>query len=101
MYKVIVSEAAAADILYLKSYIKWTYDANAAESIVNDIYEMISSLDYSPARFQVFKTNDKESIRRVMVRKHNIFYSVNDLDKTVTILRILYAGIDTKQITIE
>lgn len=74
-----------------------TYQLNnevVADTFREKVLETIKSLATFPLRFVVVKDN----IRKVSVKKFNIFYSVDELLKTVNILHILYQGRDISQI---
>ena len=101
MYKIVFSTLASLDIALIKSYIKWKLNnPSSAETIVNKIETVIRSLDCFPLRYPVTSSVGK-NIRRIPIKKYNIYYSVNESEKTVTIMRILYAGIDIRKITFE
>lgn len=74
-----------------------TYQLNnemVADTFREKVLETIKSLSTFPFRFAVVK----DDIRKVSVKKFNIFYSVDELLKTVNILHILYQGRDVSQI---
>ena len=74
-----------------------TYQLNnemVADAFREIVLETIKSLSTFPFRFAVVK----DHIRKVSVKKFNIFYSVDELLKTVSILHILYQGRDIIQI---
>ena len=102
LYRVTYSPKAYADIASIKKYIKYDLKNEvAAKSIINLIENKINSLDYSPKRFQeinmVYKNN---SVRRMPIKKYNVFYSVDDINKSVTVLRIAYGGANINQLAI-
>ncbi|GEM_PF-3870685 len=75
-----------------------TYQLNnemVADTFREKVLETIKSLTTFPLRFAVIK----DDIRKVSVKKFNIFYSVDELLKTVNILHILYQGRDITQIS--
>lgn len=74
-----------------------TYQLNnemVADTFREKVLETIKSLSTFPFRFAVVK----DDIRKVSVKKFNIFYSVDELLKTVNILHVLYQGRDVSQI---
>lgn len=66
-----------------------------ADTFREKVLETIKSLTTFPLRFAVIK----DDIRKVSVKKFNIFYSVDELLKTVNILHVLYQGRDITQIS--
>lgn len=66
----------------------------AADTFREKVIETIKSLSMFPYRFSIFK----EGIRKVSVKKFNIFYSVDEILKTVNVLHVLYQGRDISQI---
>ncbi len=75
-----------------------TYQLNnemVADTFREKVLETIKSLTTFPLRFAVIK----DDIRKVSVKKFNIFYSVDELLKTVNILHVLYQGRDITQIS--
>ena len=74
-----------------------TYQLNnemVADTFREIVLETIKSLSTFPFRFVAVK----DHIRKVSVKKFNIFYSVDELLKTVNILHVLYQGRDVSQI---
>ena len=65
-----------------------------ADTFREKVIETIKFLSTFPFRFAVVKDN----IRKVSVKKFNIFYSVDELLKSVNILHVLYQGRDITQI---
>lgn len=65
-----------------------------ADTFREKVIETIKSLSTFPFRFAVVKDN----IRKVSVKKFNIFYLVDELLKSVNILHVLYQGRDITQI---
>ena len=75
-----------------------TYQLNnemVADTFREKVLETIKSLTTFPLRFAVIK----DDIRKVSVKNFNIFYSVDELLKTVNILHVLYQGRDITQIS--
>jgi len=75
-----------------------TYQLNnemVADTFREKVLETIKSLTTFPLIFAVIK----DDIRKVSVKNFNIFYSVDELLKTVNILHVLYQGRDITQIS--
>ena len=66
----------------------------AADLFREKVINAIDSLKTFPYRFAVVK----DDIRKISLKKFNIFYSVDELLKTVSILHVLYQGRDITQI---
>ena len=100
MYKIEFSEQASIDITYLKFYLKFVIkNPNYAESISTEIMNAIYSLDFSPERFSKIDIGPA-NIRRMPIKKYNIYYSVDKEKLIVTVIRILYSGIDINKVAI-
>lgn len=66
----------------------------AADSFRESVGNAVRSLETFPLRNQVFAKN----IRKVSVKNFYIFYSVDEQLKIVSILHILYKGMDISKI---
>ena len=66
----------------------------AADTFRKKVIETIKTLSIFPLRFSVVK----DDIRKVSIKNYNLFYSVDEILKTVNILHILYQGRDLSQI---
>ena len=70
------------------------YNSSAAESFYKEVWSTIDSLTTMPYRYQEVEQN----IRKVKVRKFNIFYSIDEQNNLINILHVLYQGRDISQI---
>ena len=93
-YKIRVTDKAFQDLKSIKLYISnELYNKKAAETIVNELYEVIQSLSSMPKRHNVISEDLISStigIRRVPVHNYNIFYRCLEDEGIVTIIRALY-----------
>ena len=71
----------------------------SANWLIETIKEKVNSLAYMPLRFM--EVQDKPGIHRIPVRKYNIYYSVDVINRTVTILRVLYGGKNIDNVAIQ
>lgn len=88
------------DILIIKLYIKNTLkNPNSAKQISGEIIDKIYSLDFSPERYVEVELHGIR-IRKMPVRNYNVFYSVDKDNQIVTVVRILYSGVDINKVAI-
>lgn len=66
----------------------------AADALYKEVWSNINKLETFPYVYQEIN----HGIHKIKVRKFNIFYSINEQNKTVNILYILYHGRDISQI---
>ena len=92
MYRVKISRRSYFDIDQIYDYIAINLqNPYSADKIRNKILRRINSLNLFPNGYA--KVIGK-SCRVVHAAKYSIFYEVNDEDKTVEILRVLYSRRD-------
>lgn len=94
MYSIKITEPAELDINSAVEYFITVLKApKAAQTLVDEIEEKINFLGANPFVYEI--ENDEylqeRNIRSVLVKSHLVFYSVNQNDEEVIILRILYA----------
>ena len=94
-YSVEISFEAESDMEDIYQYIAFRLlsPENAVRQIER-LYKMIISLEEMPFRFRRFPRIDKskDELHIVAVNHYCIFYSVNDNDRTVNIVRVLYGS---------
>ena len=96
-YKVNITENAARDMNSIYDYIEKTLFApQAADSLYNDIIDMIISLSEMPERYREFDKDrfSKNNLRFVNVKNYVIMYTVNNQKKQVDVVMIAYAPSD-------
>ena len=64
-----------------------------------EIRDMIDSLDVMPGRFALY--DEKKNIRKLSVRKYNVYYSIDSSSNIVRIYRVLYGGVDIRKVAME
>lgn len=100
-YSVIYSPKALEDLRGIFMYIKFKLkNPTAAENQVKRIRNEVRLLDFMPARFVLADWEPWKSmgVHKISIDKYVIFYTVDENEKTVTIVRIVYGGRDLKNI---
>lgn len=98
-YSVIYSPEAVDDLREIYLYIAFTLKApDTAGKQVNRIRKEIRSLDFMPSRYSIVDWEPWKSMgmHRVPVDNFLVYYTVEDSDSTVTVIRIFYGGRDVK-----
>lgn len=93
MYEVIIQENAENDLLAIIEYISdCLCEKEIAVKIYRDIMHGILSLETMPKRCSVIDKEPYRSdrIRRLIVGNYSAFYVVDDEEKTVHIIHIVY-----------
>lgn len=101
IYSVIYSPEAVDDLREIYLYIAFTLKVpDTAENQVNRIRKEIRSLDFMPSRYSIVDWEPWKSMKMYKVPVDNfvVYYTVNDSDSTVTVIRIFYGGRDVKNI---
>jgi len=83
------------DLSEIRRYIATVLlESAAAKNVVDKISEAILSLDELPLRHALFADVRLASsgIRKIMIDNYIVFYLVNEEQKIVTIVRILYGS---------
>ena len=100
-YSIIYSPEARDDLKDIYSYIAFDLLVpGIAEGQVNRIRKTIRSLDFMPSRFSIVDCEPWKSMgmHKILVDNFVVFYTVDDNQMEVSILRILYAGRDIESI---
>ncbi len=100
-YSVVYSPEARNDIKDIYSYIAFELLVpGTAEGQVNRIRKAICSLDFMPSRNPIVDWEPWKSMgmHKVPVDNFVVFYTVDDVALTVTIIRIVYGGRDMQRI---
>ena len=95
IYRVIYSQFSIEDLLNIDGYISnILQNESAANNISQTLLTNIGSLSYLPYRHMVYK-ND---IRKMVVKRYSVFYTVDESNNSVNIIRILFNGMDANNI---
>lgn len=90
-----VSETFFNELFYIYVYIKDNLsNKTAADNIADKAWKIVHDLEVFPFKYQEFKNG----VRKALVGRYNIFYSVNEQLRIVNILHILYQGMDITKI---
>ena len=93
-YKVVITKSANVDIRKAVAYIEYELDNHpAAVSFIDKTEKLIHSLSEMPKRYPLADDYilHNQGVRMVPINNYLLFYSVTDHDKTVSVLRVLYA----------
>lgn len=92
-YDVVIGRLAERDIYEAVCYIKEIlYQPEAARRIYNEIKTQISLLSEMPQRFAVIAEEPYRSMgmRKTSAANYLIFYLIDEKNKTVSVVRVLY-----------
>ncbi len=96
-YNIEITEPAENDLYEIGSYIaEELLEPEVAKEIVNKIADAILSLEDMPLRNKVVADEKLalQGIRRIFSDNYIVLYIITEENKTVTIVRILFAGRD-------
>ena len=97
IYSISYTPPATRDIRGILDYISYAlFEPQAALSVVNAITARISKLETMPVRYPVYRDwpVKTEEIRYFTVKNYVVFYSCNEKNLTVSIVRVIYGGRD-------
>ena len=103
-YKIIYSPQALDDLKGIYSYIAFSLKAaSTAKKLVNRIRKEIRTLYTMPERYAAFKleTWQHAGTRKLAIGNFVVIYTVDNFSRTVSIIRILYGGMDIDSILLE
>lgn len=92
-YRIYISERATKDMRDIVNYItRELFDAEAAKKLVDKFEKAIKSLSQMPKRNPLLLDEDLSmiGIRRIIVENYVIFYICDDINQSVSIIRVLY-----------
>lgn len=92
-YKVVITKQAGFDLRNIYEYIAFTLlEPEIALKQFERIKKGIVSLDEMPEQYKLFEKEPWQSrgIRQMPVDNYLVFYIVNSIDLTVTIIRVIY-----------
>ncbi|WP_010249358.1 type II toxin-antitoxin system RelE/ParE family toxin [Acetivibrio cellulolyticus] len=96
-YKIVITEQADADLRRIYEYIAFNlHEPAIAEGQLKSIEKGIRGLDEMPGRFRRLEIEPWRSRRLCQMPVDNfiVFYIPQNEDKTVTVIRVLYGGMD-------
>lgn len=92
-YALQITPEAETDIDETEAYIAYHLEnPQAAFNLTDGIYAAIEELATMPSRFPIWRREPlrSEGVRSFSVKNFNVFYTINETLKTVTVLRVLY-----------
>ncbi|MCD8204564.1 MAG: type II toxin-antitoxin system RelE/ParE family toxin [Coprobacillus sp.] len=101
IYSIETSLNALSDLYNIYEYIAVNCLAPlSAASLVHKIVNMISELDMFPARYRLVDDDNikMKNLHQVSVERYNIYYLIKEEEKVVSIVRILYGGMNASEI---
>lgn len=96
-YKIVFTEQADADLRSIYEYIAFNLlEPGIAKSQLESIEKGIQSLNEMPSRFRKFEKEpwNSRGLCQMPVDNFVIFYIPQNEDETVTVIRVLYGGMD-------
>jgi len=99
-YEIKITEKAEKDIRGIYNYIAMELLApETAANLLNKLEKSISELDSMPSRFRKYGSElwQLRGLRIMPVDNFAVFYIPNKTAKTVTIIRVMYAGRDIEK----
>ena len=94
-YKIVYTEESEQDFLNVYSYIAMDLLVpESAKDQINRIMKVIKDLDALPFRYKLYQHEPWHSkgLRVLPVDNYLVFYTVIEEEKTVVVIRIMYAG---------
>ena len=92
-YKIQFSKDARKDLIDIYSYIKYNLqEPNIAKKLVKKIREEVYKLEDNPTIYAIIKDEiiKKREIRKIKVNNYIVFYRLEENNKIVEIVRIMY-----------
>lgn len=92
-YKIQFSKDAKTDLIDIYSYIKYNLqEPIIAKKLLKRIREEIYKLEDNPTIYTIIKDEfiKKREIRKIKVNNYIVFYKVEERNKIVEIVRIMY-----------
>ena len=101
MYFLNITEIAHEDILSVVKYIANVLKSPmAASRLLDDIEKQEKTLENTPNIYPVVSDEylATKGVKFVMIKNYILFYTINEDEKTVTVIRFLYGRRDWKNI---
>ena len=97
MFTVNYTTPAEDDLVSILDYISNILKApSAAENLLNEIEEKTKILEDNPLIFPLAKDEyiNKKNIRHISIKNYFLFYTIDEDNKIVSVIRIMYARRD-------
>lgn len=101
MYKIEYLPVALHDLVEIATYIGVELDnPSAADRLAEDIAESVSAAAEQPYMYPLYIPIKplKHEYRKIVVKNYDVFYWVDEPEKTITVARVVYAGRDIKKL---
>lgn len=101
MYKIEYLPVALHDLVEIATYIGVELDnPSAADRLAEDIAESVSAAAEQPYMCPLYIPIKplKHEYRKIVVKNYDVFYWVDEPEKTITVARVVYAGRDIKKL---
>ena len=95
MYSVNITKQADSDLRSIFEYIAFKLESiENANTQLDRLEESILKLKVMPKRFRVFEKEPwaSRSLRNMVVDNYIVFYTVDDDNHTVSVIRVMYGG---------
>ena len=92
-YRIFITHKAELDINEAADYIEFTLmNPSAADNLLNKIEEEFNSISFMPEKHQIIDDPflSSHAIRMVVIDNYIAFYTVDESQKIVTIIRFIY-----------
>lgn len=96
-FRVILASQAKSDLISIYQYIAHDLQSpQAAEGQLSRLEKAIYSLDQMPERYRVYDHEkwENRNLRIMPVNNYLVFYVPSQVEKTVTVIRVMYGGRD-------
>lgn len=100
-YKIFVTERAKSDLAEVYSYISTELQsAKAADDVIDSLQHAMSELSIMPSRYHRYMEEPwfSEGVRYFSVRNFSIFYTVDENEKGVFVVHVIYSKRDLPQV---
>ena len=97
MYKIQFTEPAEEDLLSLVRYISEVLKSpTAAKNLLLEIEQQITLLELMPFSCSLVLDDylASKGIRSLLVKNYQVFYTINECENIISIIRVLYARRD-------
>ena len=96
-YEVVMTQKATSDFAQIYLYLVYVLmRPDLANKVEERLLSKINSLSYTPRRFREFGSGE---CRVAAVKYYKIIYCINEIDKKVYILKIIYSLSDTETLS--
>ena len=96
-YNIVISTEAKNDLIEIFKYIAYTLLVpDTAIDQLDRLESGIQSLNHMPERHRVYDNESWPNLRIMPIDNYNVFYVTDNDTKTVSIVRVLYGGMNAE-----